>query len=500
MTCAIHLPLAIGSVSQGVDGNPYPLKGISMSKTLLAIALIAGLACTTHLAAQDIEFELVNDLVPGGQPADIQLADIDADGMLDVIVLFGTGSLGCCFQGPIQLYRQDSPGVYDPPIEFPVLPEVPVEVRVADFDQDGNLDMAVVGVFSVTVEIFYGDGNFGFTSEAIQSSVVLFHGLDVADLDGDAFPDLLLGELGSGSVKMLLNDGTSFTEVSVPLPTPGQWGILPFDGNGDGITDIMVGLDLFFPTVAYYLRGTGGGNFDPAVEFPTSGDIWDLAAGDIDNDGDIDVIGVGYMEVTHTVLLGDGAGGFTLGTPIDAGVGSPDLELVDLNLDGNLDLVVPREFANGIDVYAGTGTGEFVLEKTIPGDASYKIATGDLDLDGVPDLATSSVYNSWVELLRNTTDVVVPGTQFYRGDANQDSSVDISDAIFLLSILFVTPEPVLCEDAADANDEGSIDISDAIYTLSALFVSSAAPFPAPGSLECGVDPTDDGLECELGCP
>ncbi len=89
-------------------------------------------------------------------------------------------------------------------------------------------------------------------------------------------------------------------------------------------------------------------------------------------------------------------------------------------------------------------------------------------------------------------------TTFRRGDANCDSSLDLADAVWILSYLFrdsITPN---CRDAMDSNDDGSVDIADAIYILAYLFrpagVPPLPPFPGPGS-----DPTPDGLDCAVQC-
>ncbi len=95
---------------------------------------------------------------------------------------------------------------------------------------------------------------------------------------------------------------------------------------------------------------------------------------------------------------------------------------------------------------------------------------------------------------------VDPSAQFRRGDANDDGSVQISDAVFLLSYLFIpgSDDPP-CFSAADPNDDGSVQISDAVYLLSYLFVPSSPPPPAPFP-DCGVEGTPDGLLCDLsGC-
>ncbi|MCA8959131.1 MAG: hypothetical protein KDC38_01410, partial [Planctomycetes bacterium] len=85
--------------------------------------------------------------------------------------------------------------------------------------------------------------------------------------------------------------------------------------------------------------------------------------------------------------------------------------------------------------------------------------------------------------------------QFTRGDANDDSGIDIGDAIFILSYIFSGGAAPSCRSAADANDDGGVDIGDAIFVLSYIFsggASPAAPFP-----DCGPDPTADALECAV---
>ena len=87
----------------------------------------------------------------------------------------------------------------------------------------------------------------------------------------------------------------------------------------------------------------------------------------------------------------------------------------------------------------------------------------------------------------------VTGSEFIRGDCNDDGSFDIGDAVFLLASLFVMGPFPSCDDACDANDDGLLNIADAVYKLAALF--SMGPPPPPPHPGCGVDPTADGLDC-----
>lgn len=108
-----------------------------------------------------------------------------------------------------------------------------------------------------------------------------------------------------------------------------------------------------------------------------------------------------------------------------------------------------------------------------------------------------------VEITLTTMDL-----EFRRGDCNADGTFNIADAIVNLSTLFpapgAPPTTPVCADACDANDDGLLNIADAIATLSELFpgMSGPAPLPAPGSMNCGIDPSPDVLDC-LGyqtCP
>lgn len=92
-------------------------------------------------------------------------------------------------------------------------------------------------------------------------------------------------------------------------------------------------------------------------------------------------------------------------------------------------------------------------------------------------------------------DPISPDVEFRRGDCNDDRTVDISDAIFTLVVLFLGEGDPGCDDACDSNDDGEVDISDPITTLEVLFLGQGS-IPLPGSRDCGVDPTQDELSCK----
>ncbi len=82
---------------------------------------------------------------------------------------------------------------------------------------------------------------------------------------------------------------------------------------------------------------------------------------------------------------------------------------------------------------------------------------------------------------------------FKRGDANSDSTVDISDVVKTLMFLFGGGSEPDCHDAADSNDDGSLDVSDGLFTVTRLFGGSDLE-PLPTVVDtCITDGSDDDL-------
>ncbi|MGE3164314.1 MAG: PQQ-dependent sugar dehydrogenase [Planctomycetota bacterium] len=132
----------------------------------------------------------------------------------------------------------------------------------------------------------------------------------------------------------------------------------------------------------------------------------------------------------------------------------------------------------------------------------------ELTAGTVPDCNANNVPDSCDIAAGTSMDVELNGipdeceaAQFVRGDCNGDASVNVADAIFLLSFLFGSTGGVLaCADACDINDDGGLDVADPISELSGLFGGGPLPpAPHPG---CGPDPTNENLECDVfsGCP
>ena len=166
-----------------------------------------------------------------------------------------------------------------------------------------------------------------------------------------------------------------------------------------------------------------------------------------------------------------------------------DIELGDLDQDGDLDVI-------SVTSGAGLHRNLFIAPDC---DGNGNPDPCDLQQDPSLDCDGNGELDS-CELIAGASDVngngildVCEETLFVRGDVNSDGALDIADAISSLDYLFGAVA-LSCQDAADTNDDGRLDIADPIHLLGFLFsgdTAPAAPFP-----DCDTDPSDDLLECQ----
>ncbi len=103
--------------------------------------------------------------------------------------------------------------------------------------------------------------------------------------------------------------------------------------------------------------------------------------------------------------------------------------------------------------------------------------------------------NEFTPATENGAINIAEGVRFVRGDANDDGTVNITDALTILNVLFNAELDIRCGKAMDANDDGDVNVSDAVWVLNFLFASGRPilpPYPEPG-----IDPTPDALPCDL---
>jgi hypothetical protein len=232
----------------------------------------------------------------GGTPTAITLGDMNGDGALDFVVANRTSNR-------VSVGLGNGDGTFQPLVDYG-LGSFPKDTELADLDGDGRLDLIALTSSSFVIRLGNGDGTFGpaHTMGGLKNAVALA----IADLDDDGILDIAVAD----------SDGNAVTGM-----------VAIFLGHGNGI------------------------GFDRRATYVFPGDyrLNDIVAGDLDGDGDKDLVTTNGTPGAMLVLTNDGSADFA--THRSSLPWANGLALADMNRDGKLDIV----FSEGVTVTANIG-------------------------------------------------------------------------------------------------------------------------------------------------
>jgi uncharacterized repeat protein (TIGR01451 family) len=247
---------------------------------------------------------------PGIAPTSVLVVDVDGDDDLDAIV--SSVRDDATFGGTVHVLKGDGMGGFGPPADLPVA-IYPTDLAVDDFDHDGRLDLAVVNFGEEPppggIEIRLGDGAGGFGPPVSSHAVRFPYGVAGGDFDEDGEVDLAVvtaDPTAGGSAQLLLGDGTGRFGPPTAFPTFfGAFALEPVDVTGDGHLDLVV--SGYYPQGSFYLIGVllGDGRGGLGAPAPFAVDGLGPAVADFDADGRRDVaVGGGELFTRgHAALL-----------------------------------------------------------------------------------------------------------------------------------------------------------------------------------------------------
>ena len=353
-----------------------------------------------RLPASTVAFAIDGSVTKAGAVA---IGDFTGNGKADLAVGLNSNQ--------VDLFPGKGNGLFATPV-VSATPLVPANYLLsADFNGDGNLDLAVTtdsgGLFGGSVFLGKGNGTFERANGGFQGfpgAVGDLNGdgkLDLASVDNNFFNNILEIYLGAG-------DGT-FASSSLPNFTGSiSTGLAMGDFNRDGKLDLALPSSIFGTgNVLQVYFGNGDGSFQAATNSPASQDFIEVVAADVNGDGILDLIADGSC-----VYLGNGDGTFNEKgcTKVPTGIFVRQVALGDFNGDGKLDIVALGGFDNQSPFHQvvllslGNGDGTFRdpiqiqagVEAIVP--SFFGLAVGDFNNDGKLDLAVSSKNRSFVFL------------------------------------------------------------------------------------------------------
>lgn len=270
-------------------------------------------------------------------------------------------------------------------------------------DLDGDTDIDIVGIGRTPDDVawYENDGSENFTKNTIDSNAPGVRDVEVGDIDNDGDIDIVISQVDStpDGVYWYDNDGSeSFTKRTIStLDNPIYIDLA--DVNEDGELDVLASAWSLGHLVYYQNLGGTPSTFSTTLIDNNMTTPTDVEAGDIDGDGDIDII-MTHASTYFQFYENDGSETFTETTFASttlANASSYGLHIEDIDADGDLDMVVAG--AAGIHLYLSSGADNPTFTRSeVYDSAQSDIDVADLDGDGDKDIVGS--YETTNSLIR----------------------------------------------------------------------------------------------------
>lgn len=294
----------------------------------------------------DGSFQAATNYSVGKLPAAVALGDFTGLGRRDIVVALSG-------QDAIALLYNKGNGEFQEPQRIPTV-AAPGSLAVADFNRDGRDDLLIASISQTQATLLLSQDDDDFAApQTLDLGYVPFFAT-AADVNHDGKPDFVTcpwQRTGPTQLGVYLGQGDGkFDEPKRFYAGQNAYQVAAGDFNRDGKLDLAVANN--FSRGAHVLLGLGDGNFQTATNYPI-GDCGAIITGDFNGDGLLDLAVTNAIEAKLTLLPGKGDGSFQPKQDFSVGRGPVMLAVADFDRDGKRDLVTANTTANNVSVLLG---------------------------------------------------------------------------------------------------------------------------------------------------
>jgi hypothetical protein len=332
------------------------------------------------------------------RPISLVSADFDQDNDLDVAVVnFGFLSRS------ISVYMNDGSGAFINKTDYPTGDD-PYFISSADFDRDGDMDLVVINnywIYDLSIFLNNGAGLFDVRRDYIPSSGGMPNSSLCDDFNDDGYLDIGITYAFDDSVGILLNNqkGEFYTKKCYETGDS-PWSLFSLDIEND--YDIDLAVANWLSTPLSILPNINNGRFGPKREFgiPSSGSC--VYAADLDSDRDMDLLVANEGRSNVSVYMNNGSGDFSSRTEYGSLLSTTSVSVADFNGDGYLDFVANGHGdPNHISIFNNRGDGTFNhYSDHVTGAGPKSIFCGDFDSDGDMDIVLTNFYSNTFSIFK----------------------------------------------------------------------------------------------------